>query len=145
MSQENKIAKLIESFPDDGTDWDGVHDNVMLKILECYVKAEKFDTMLKNGLMPTDKEWVGNQIHVLLEKEKENKQLKEENDSLGEQLQEATHREKNLKKIVDKTRNWQKTMENESKNPAQETNHSFQPSAINYYLKEILGEYDKVD
>jgi len=41
--------------------------------------------------------------------------------------------------IVKRIKTWQKSIEKESNNPIQEKNHSFQPSAINYYLKEILG------
>jgi len=32
----------LDDWPDDGTDWDGVHDKVMKKILEYKEKAEKW-------------------------------------------------------------------------------------------------------
>lgn len=43
-----------------------------------------------------------------------------------------------LKKLVD----WQLEIQKEALNPTQEKNHSFTPSAINYYLKKILGHVE---
>lgn len=44
--------------------------------------------------------------------------------------------EQKLKKLKD----WQKVMQLEADNPLQEKNHSLHPSAINYYLKQILEQ-----
>jgi len=39
----------LADWPDDGTDWDGVHDEVMKKILEYKEKAEKWDDFEKSS------------------------------------------------------------------------------------------------
>ncbi len=46
--------RIIGEFPDDGTDWDGVHDEVMLKILADYVKARSWDNAEVNYFPQTE-------------------------------------------------------------------------------------------
>lgn len=41
--QKQEAFKTIEEFPDDGTDWDGVHALVMLKIIEKHQKSKLWD------------------------------------------------------------------------------------------------------
>lgn len=46
LEREN-FGKLIESFPSDGTDWDGIHDAVARKMLHDNQKLEKIKELHK--------------------------------------------------------------------------------------------------
>jgi len=79
--------------------------------------------------------------------EQENKQLKEESNNLKFRLADEQDEINRINgewrkdiQIVDDLKKWQQHIEAESQNPLQEKNHSFQPSAINYNLKKILGD-----
>ena len=48
--QKKKINELIDEFPNDGTDWDGIHDDVILKILKNHEDAEKYRRQNKEAI-----------------------------------------------------------------------------------------------
>jgi len=47
-----------------------------------------------------------------------------------------------FKRVVKKLVDWQLEIQKEALNPIQQKNHTFSPSAINYYLKKILGHVE---
>lgn len=75
-------------------------------------------------------------VYDIMELVKEIKQLKEYIKQKDLYILSHPHE---LKEIVEKLKIFQLEIELESKNPSQEKFHSFQPSAVNYYLKKILG------